>query len=65
MNEQVVAHGTSNVAVAPVAQSVEVSSTGENGDNPAEQFESSSSSPSTMTGSTIFTFMSEVANMIK
>jgi len=60
---EVAVHGSSNAAAVPAAQSMEVNSGGHNGDEPAE--ESSSSSPSTMAGSAIFAFMSEVTDLIK
>lgn len=65
VNEQVAVHGSSNAAAIPAAQSLEVKAAGDNGDKPAEESSASSSAPSTMTGSAISAFMSEVADLIK
>lgn len=65
VNEQVAVHGSSNASTAPVAQSLELKSAGDNGDKPAEVSSSSSSSPSTMSGSAISAFMNEVVDLIK
>lgn len=62
---EVAVHGSSNAAVVPAGQSLEVKSAGDNGDKPAEESSSSSSSPSTMSSSAISAFMNEVADLIK